>query len=282
MKRIAISIVFFWFVWNLSAGTVVKIASKEGRRLTISKGARQGVKKGMTGWVQKLMSQGGEKVPIILGKFVVQEVSAKISRLYIKELAKNADPAEAQQVEFEADLKKQPSTSEIIERLKAEWLKRIEKKDYKGAETKIRRAVRLGYKAPETRLLLTGLDMLNSSQIQVKDYLRYKEQAPGGPLLPHLREMLYTLYPGLPPEAYFHDIRNIEKNARGFYELEFKNAHRMIYIPGLNLFVDKYEVSNRHYLKFAGSQGNKPRPIKLSTLENYPYCCGEPPRRCRV
>jgi formylglycine-generating enzyme required for sulfatase activity len=70
---------------------------------------------------------------------------------------------------------------------------------------------------------------------------------------------------------------NIDKNSNGYYEIEFKNSHIMIYIPERKLFVDKYEVSNSQYLKFARENNKEIIPIHFSTLKGYPRSCLEYP-----
>jgi hypothetical protein len=89
--------------------------------------------------------------------------------------------------------------------------------------------------------------------INLKEYLEFKSRYPDSAHLPDLKERLKKADQVLPPEKYWD--KPIKKNNKGYYELEFgpeHNGHRMIYIPGKNFWIDKYEVSNlqfRNYLK---------------------------------
>jgi formylglycine-generating enzyme required for sulfatase activity len=60
----------------------------------------------------------------------------------------------------------------------------------------------------------------------------------------------------LPPDKYWDPL--LKKNKKGYYEFTFgqeNNSHRMIYIPGKQIWIDKFEVSNRQFREFlAASQ----------------------------
>jgi hypothetical protein len=175
-------------------------------------------------------------------------------------------------VEFE-----EISPPEKAQKLKINGISYIKKKDFKHANKELKQALAITPNDQEIIILLEGLVLLDGSKISYRDYSRYKTQNPGSLLLEDLKKKLYDTYPGLPPEKYLEKAVNMNENTKGYYELEFKNTHAMIYIPGMELLVDKYEVANSQYLKFAAEKGYTVEVLKFSTLENYPNGYGNYP-----
>jgi formylglycine-generating enzyme required for sulfatase activity len=86
--------------------------------------------------------------------------------------------------------------------------------------------------------------------------LQFKEKYPGSIHLSELADKLKKTDSHLPPDKYWDPL--LKKNKKGYYEFTFgqeNNSHRMIYIPGKQIWMDKFEVSNRQFRGFlAGSQ----------------------------
>ena len=88
-------------------------------------------------------------------------------------------------------------------------------------------------------------------KINIKKYLAFKARYPGSKYLIDLQDRLKNKDVNLPPEKYW--LTALQKNQRGYYEATFgpdHNGHRMIYIPGKNIWIDKYEVSNLQFKRF--------------------------------
>jgi serine/threonine protein kinase len=93
----------------------------------------------------------------------------------------------------------------------------------------------------------------NLKSIDLKVYLEFKAAYPQSKFLAPLKEKLKVADKRLPPEAYWE--KAIEKNQKGYYEFTFEtgyNGHRMIYIPALRIWIDKYEVSWGQFKRFPG------------------------------
>ena len=280
MKRILFLFLVSLVSLNLSGGTIVKIAKKTGHWLTIDKGDRDGVKVGMTGKVQQIMIESGEFIPLTLGIFVVKRVTETSAELYIEKVAKNADIDKAFQVEFKEELEKEPTLNEQLSALKKKCARHIKDKKYKEAEQALNEASALKPDDEEIKSLLEIIGLLNAPKMNYRDYLDYKIKNPGSPFLEDLKEKTYQLNPNLPPEKYLNEAIDITMNTKGYYELKLKNDHTMIYIPGPKLLVDKYEVSNYQYLRYAIQQNIQVEIIHFSTgklKNNYPYCCEDYP-----
>jgi serine/threonine protein kinase len=117
--------------------------------------------------------------------------------------------------------------------------------------------------------------------INLKKYREFKARYPGSIHLADLKEKLKSADKVLPPEKYWD--KKIEKNGKGYYELEFgpeHNDHRMIYIPGKNFWIDKYEVSNLQFRQFlkaehrasASQTGKDEYPAVVEYEEAESYC----------
>jgi serine/threonine protein kinase len=117
--------------------------------------------------------------------------------------------------------------------------------------------------------------------INSEKYLDFKARYPGSNYLPDLKKRLKAADQVLPPEEYWE--RPIKKNQKGYYEVLFgpgQNGHLMIYIPGRNFWIDKYEVSNlqyRNYLKAVNGKpstpiGNDENPAVVGYEEAESYC----------
>jgi len=106
-------------------------------------------------------------------------------------------------------------------------------------------------------------------------YLQFKLSYPTSRYLGELENLLNAADPNLPPLNYWH--LPIQKNRRGYYEYMFAephNNHLMIFIPGRNIWVDKYEVSNSHYRRFLKATNaaglNKSGSKIISDDDHYP------------
>jgi serine/threonine protein kinase len=116
--------------------------------------------------------------------------------------------------------------------------------------------------------------------MDIKKYLEFKDRYPKSIHLPDLKNRLKAADQVLPPEDYWE--KPIKKKQTGYYEYQFgpeQNGHLMIYIPGKNYWIDKYEVSNlqfRNFLKALsrksstpiGDDGN-PAVVEYEEAENY-------------
>jgi hypothetical protein len=117
--------------------------------------------------------------------------------------------------------------------------------------------------------------------LNLKKYLEFKSRYPDSAHLPDLKERLKKADQVLPPETYWD--KKIEKNGKGYYELEFgpeHNNHIMVYIPGKNYWIDKYEVSNLQFRRFieaghgtsASQTGKDEYPAVVEYEEAESYC----------
>jgi serine/threonine protein kinase len=87
--------------------------------------------------------------------------------------------------------------------------------------------------------------------VTLTGYKNFKQTYPGSKHLEDLIQRLKTADRMLPPGSYWD--KRIIKNAGGYYEFTFEdthNGHRMIFIPGKRIWIDKYEVSNKQYRRF--------------------------------
>lgn len=85
----------------------------------------------------------------------------------------------------------------------------------------------------------------------LEQFLRFKEKYPDSHYLSELIDKLKNIDSRLPPEKYWDPL--LRKNKKGYYEFTFNqehNSHRMVYIPGKRIWIDKYEVSNRQFRGF--------------------------------
>jgi serine/threonine protein kinase len=88
-------------------------------------------------------------------------------------------------------------------------------------------------------------------KIDLAQFLEFKEKYPHSIHLNELIEKLKKADSHLPPEKYWNPSLN--KNKKGYYEFAFGqefNSHRMVFIPGKRIWIDKYEVSNRQFRGF--------------------------------
>ncbi len=261
MRHILIVLLILLIPINLPGGTEAVIVKKEGLVLTINKGLKNGVKIGLTGIVKKK----SQKLLIKIGKFEVIRIEQDISEVYVVKLNPMAKIETAVQVEFDGILPPPPTPGDILNCLKM--------KDYKRADQLIKDFLEIAPGHEEMKKLGRGVELLIKPFFSVSDYLSYRIIQPGSPILSNLKEKLYKNYPNLPSGYYLDLAMKIGKSSQGYYEIEFQNSHTMIYIPERKLFVDKYEVSNSQYLKFAGENNKKIMPIPFSTLKGYPQCC---------
>jgi serine/threonine protein kinase len=97
----------------------------------------------------------------------------------------------------------------------------------------------------------------------LEQFLRFKEKYPDSHYLSELIDKLKNIDSRLPPEKYWNPL--LRRNKKGYYEFTFsqeQNSHRMTYIPGKRIWIDKYEVSNR---QFRGSLEKEKREIAPQT-----------------
>ena len=117
--------------------------------------------------------------------------------------------------------------------------------------------------------------------IDREKYLAFKAKYPGSIHLPDMKKRFKAADQALPPEKYWD--RSIKKNQKGHYELLFgseQNGHLMIYIPGRNFWIDKYEVSNLQYRNFlkavyrksSTQLGDDENPAVVDYEEAESYC----------
>jgi tetratricopeptide (TPR) repeat protein len=85
--------------------------------------------------------------------------------------------------------------------------------------------------------------------VNPKAYILYKSKNQDSNILVEIKVRLYGLFPKLPPEKYLENLIGDKRNDKGYWEAEF-DGHIMVYIPGLKIFVDKYEVSYALYEKY--------------------------------
>lgn len=89
---------------------------------------------------------------------------------------------------------------------------------------------------------------LSKAPVNHIKYLEFKKAYPQSRYLDKLKNQLSDDEPNLPPEKYWD--KPIQKNSKGYYEFVFgeeHNRHRMIYMTGRNIWIDKYEVSNAQF-----------------------------------
>jgi len=87
-------------------------------------------------------------------------------------------------------------------------------------------------------------------KINLPDFRDFKNKYPQSIYLQKLKEGLRKADPHLPPEKYWDAVY---LNSKGYYEYTFsikKNKHRMIFLPKRNLWINKYEISNRQFRNF--------------------------------
>lgn len=113
-------------------------------------------------------------------------------------------------------------------------------------------------------------------KLDLNGYLGFIKKYPQSIHIPDLKNKLREKDKNLPPEKYW--THSIKRNEKSYYELTFGNEHNghlMIYIPGKNFWIDKYEVSYRHFRKFLEEKKNTNLPIKGNTIikegDEYPF-----------
>jgi serine/threonine protein kinase len=87
--------------------------------------------------------------------------------------------------------------------------------------------------------------------VKLSNYLEFKQAYPQSKFLVDLKKKLMETDKQLPPESYWE--KEILKNRMGYYEYTFNgsaNRHLMIYIPEQQIWIQKYEVSNRQFRDF--------------------------------
>lgn len=255
------------FSLNLFSSTVAKILKRDGKYLIIDIGIKNGVEIGMKGKIQEIVIVKNNKhIPVKVGDFIVKDVTEDNSWIDISAVVKGTNIDKAVQVEFNTTL---ISLAKKIE-------KSLLKKEFELTRKLTDQALKLEPNDEKLISLKEGLDLLlNAAEIPFEMYIRYKRKNSGSPILEGLKSKVYKLDPHLPPEKYFDVTPPIKKNEKGYYELTRDNSHVMIYVPDLNLFVDKYEVSCSQYLKFAKPVGIEMNKITFSMaeLKNYPEQC---------
>ena len=114
------------------------------------------------------------------------------------------------------------------------------------------------------------------SSLDLEGYLAFINRYPRSIYIPGLKNKLKETDKNLPPEKYW--IHPIKKNEKAYYELTFgheHNGHLMIYIPGKNSWIDKYEVSYQQLRTFFKEKKNTTLPIKGNTIikegDEYPF-----------
>jgi serine/threonine protein kinase len=88
-------------------------------------------------------------------------------------------------------------------------------------------------------------------KIDLAQFLDFKEKYPDSIHLSELIDKLKKTDSQLPPEKYWGPL--LRMNKKRYYEFTFgqeQNSHRMIYIPGKRIWIDKYEVSIRQFREF--------------------------------
>jgi len=265
----------------LYASTPAKVKNVNGSELTIDKGARQGVETGQKGrayYIDK-DSATGEDFELTVGKFTVTKVDENSSILTLVEIATDGDPRAITRVEFDETLIPPAEKFVHLDSNKEKILKYIKDKDYGQAGELLQEMERLNTSDKEFQLLKDGYQLLIADQISIKDYTRYKSKKTWPFLLQQLAERLYKTGDdrNIPPEKYLVENNPPVKNSKGYYEITFKekNNRVMIYIPGLNVFVDKYEVSNA-LANQSGIQVNR-LAFSVDALKNYPDGCADYP-----
>lgn len=138
------------------------------------------------------------------------------------------------------------------EQLLADAGKLVEDKDRTKDMRALIKQKKAGYEKIHGTKIFNGL----KPNIAVDTFLEFKSQYPNSKHIAELKKILLQSDPNLPPESYWP--RPIRKNAKGYYEFTFgdaHNQHRMIYIPSRNIWIDKYEVSNHQFKKFLQAAG---------------------------
>jgi hypothetical protein len=258
----------------LYAGTPAKVKKVIGRELIIDKGTGQGVEVGKNGKAYQIIQDNatGEDISLTIGRFTVTEAGENSATLSLVEIAPGMDSANISRVEFDVTL------IPPVEKYAA-ILNYIRDKNYSSAGDLIQKSEGVDAKDAEFNLLKEGYLLLLAEQISVTDYTRYKSKKPWSFLLEQLADKLYKTGDdrNLPPEKYLDENIPCKKNGKGYYEITFKDKNNrvMIYIPGLNIFVDKYEVSNA-LANQGGIQVNR-LAFYTDALKNYPKDCGNYP-----
>lgn len=88
-------------------------------------------------------------------------------------------------------------------------------------------------------------------KINLAQFLEFKKRYPNSIHLDELIDKLKKTDSHLPPQNYWNPL--LRKNKKGYYEFTFNqehNSHRMVYVPGKRIWIDKYEVSNRQFRGF--------------------------------
>lgn len=117
-----------------------------------------------------------------------------------------------------------------------------------------------------------------SGKVELAGYLQFLRDYPKSRHLPELKKLLLASDPNLPPEPAWR--QPLQRNSRGYYEQSFPaggQPHVMIYIPGKNIWMDKYEVSNRQFRHGApGDAAEADFPAVVTYSEALEYCrkCG--------
>jgi hypothetical protein len=153
----------------------------------------------------------------------------------------------------------------------------IKSGDYEGAKRELDKARKINDTDEVKRLSITIAEGLETElkngekeykaikdNVNFSQYQAFRRDYPDSVHLPDLRDRLKATDKNLPPEKYWD--RPLQKNEKGFYELTFGSVlsgHRMIYIPGKNFWIDKYEVSWVQYRKYLIDQ-RLPIPSKES------------------
>lgn len=141
----------------------------------------------------------------------------------------------------------------------------IEKEDFSAAEDTLKKARAIKDNEEITLISAVIVEKKNlfekkngnidyntvKEKIDIKKYLEFKAKYPGSKYLIDLQKRLKNKDVNLPPEKYWQTT--IQQNQKGYYETTFGpecNDHRMIYIPGKSIWIDKYEVSNLQFKRF--------------------------------
>jgi serine/threonine protein kinase len=94
-----------------------------------------------------------------------------------------------------------------------------------------------------------------TKNLNLDRYLEFKTKYPKSVYIHDLKTRLVKADSILPPEKYWD--KPIKKNSKGYYEYTFDmehNGHVMVYIPVKRFWIDKYEVSNLQFRRYAAAE----------------------------
>jgi len=108
------------------------------------------------------------------------------------------------------------------------------------------------------------------TNIILENYLSFKSNYPASRYLTDLKARLIKADENLPSEKYWE--QGIKRNRKGYYEFTFRdnNGHRMVYIPGIRIWIDKYEVTWAQYKRFSNVQPPQGPDLYIQGGDTYP------------